>query len=64
MTRDEGIEVKTKLDGAFPLEYLDEYLKYFKMDEDEFWAVVNKHANRLLVKTGDKTMPYKLPKLI
>lgn len=58
MTRDEGVEIVKKIDGEFPLEYLEEYLKYFEMNEKEFWAVVDKHANNVLIKTGDKTRPY------
>ena len=61
MTREEGIEIANKVDGEFPLEYLPLYLEYFDMTEAEFWAVVDKFANKeILIKTEDKTRPYKL----
>ena len=61
MTRNDGITAVEKLDGAFPLEYLEEYLKYFEMSEDEFWGVVDKFVlKEMLVKSGDKARPYVL----
>lgn len=41
MKREEGIEYVKKYDGIFPYEYLDDYLKYFEMTEDEFWKNIN-----------------------
>lgn len=61
MTRDEGLKVVQKLDGQFPVEYLDVYLDYFEMTEKEFWQVIDSHVNKeLLAKTGNAVMPYDL----
>lgn len=59
MTREDGLTAVNELDGAFPLEYLEDYLKYFEMTVDEFWGVVDKFANyNVLEKTDDKSKPY------
>ncbi len=63
MTREEGVKVVNKLDGQFPVELLDCYLDYFEMTEPEFWAVIDKFANKkLLKKTGQSERPYVLKK--
>lgn len=55
MTREQGIKVVQELDGIFPLEFLPLYLDYFEMTEPEFWAVIDKFANKeYLVKTDRK----------
>jgi len=41
MTREEGIEYVKKYDGIFPHEYLNDYLEYFDMTEDEFWKTLD-----------------------
>jgi len=61
MTREGGVDVVRRLDGAFPVEYLPIYLDYFDMDEETFWRVVNQHANlELLEYTGKVERPYVL----
>ncbi len=63
MTREEGVRVVNKLDGLFPLEYLDAYLDYFEMSESEFWDVINKFANKdLLIRTDKPERPWVLKK--
>lgn len=41
MTRQQGIELVKKYDGIFPQKYLQDYLDYFEMTEEEFWKVVD-----------------------
>lgn len=61
MTREDGFTAVKQLDGAFPLEYLEEYLKYFEMTNSEFWAVVDKFANKeVLEKNRNPAKPYVL----
>lgn len=50
VTREEGLELVRKHDGIFPYKYLDEYLDYFDMTEEEFWKVIDSHANRDVLK--------------
>lgn len=59
MTREEGIKITNEIDGQFPIAYLPQYLEYFGMTEEEFWAVIDKHANlNVLQKTDNKERPY------
>lgn len=61
LKRSEGVRIVNELDGLFPLEYLDAYLSYFDMTEDEFWKVIDKFANMdLLEKTDNPEKPYEL----
>jgi len=41
MTREEGIEMVKKYDGEFPNEYLQDYLEFYEMTEEEFWSTIN-----------------------
>ena len=41
MTREEGIEMVKKYDGEFPDEYLDDYLRFYDMTEEEFFNVID-----------------------
>lgn len=45
ISREEAVEIVKEKDGAFPEKYLLDYLKYFEMDADEFWAVIDSFAN-------------------
>ena len=59
MTREQGLEIVQKLDGEFPLQYLYEYCDYFDMEPNEFWEVINNHANLDILKpTEDSSRPY------
>ncbi len=61
MTREQGVKTVNRLDGTFPLEYLDAYLDYFEMTRHEFWAVINKFVNgKILVKTRESERPWVL----
>lgn len=46
MTREQGINLVRLYDGAYPLEYLDQYLQYFEMTQEEFDRVIDKWANK------------------
>jgi hypothetical protein len=59
MTREQGVQVVRKLDGLFPLEYLDAFCDYLDVTEHEFWATVNKFANKeILKKTNRPERPW------
>jgi len=59
MTREEGFQLIKEKDGLFPIQHLQKYLDFFQMTEEEFWAVIDKHANlEILQETGNKERPY------
>jgi hypothetical protein len=63
MTREQGLQVVNKLDGLFPLEYLDAYCDYLDLTKTEFWLIVDKFANKdILVKTDKPERPWVLKK--
>jgi len=53
LTREEGAELVKKYDGRFPEQYLTDFLEYFEMTEDEFWAVVDSFANTEVLEKVD-----------
>lgn len=61
MTREQGVEVCRKVDGAFPVEVLPAYLDYYEMSEGEFWELIDKWVDyRIMRKTGKVEKPYEL----
>ena len=40
MSRAKGLKIMEKYDHIFPLEYLNDYLKYFKMSKNEFVKIL------------------------
>jgi len=59
MTRDEAVKIVNEIDGTFPFDYLPMYLDYFRMSENEFWGVIENHANREILKeTGQIERPW------
>ena len=50
LDRAQGKFLVEKIDGQFPEPYLEEYLKYFQMSREEFQAVIDKWANKDLLK--------------
>lgn len=66
MTRAEGLKYIREYDDIFPEEHLTEYLRYFNMSEQEFWDVVNTHANKEILRPnpGSQTRPWVLKKPI
>ena len=53
MTRDQGVNLVRLYDGAYPTEYLETYLDYYKMSFPEFDAVIDKWTNKSLFKKQD-----------
>ncbi len=41
ITRDEGMALVKKYEGEFPKKYFYEFLDYLRINEEEFWAVVD-----------------------
>ena len=50
MERAVGLKLLKKYDGAFPSKYLKDYLKYFKLTEEEFQGIIDKFANKDILK--------------
>lgn len=55
MSRDDAVKIVKEKDGEFPEHYLSDYLDYFNMSEEEFWAVIDSFANKnILEKTNGR----------
>ena len=50
MDRKQAINLVKLYDGIFPGEFLDQYLSYFKMNKSEFFKVLDKFANKNLLR--------------
>jgi N-acetyl sugar amidotransferase len=48
LDRDQAVELIKKFDNAYPEPYIDQYLEYFDMTQEEFDAALAKHANENL----------------
>ena len=59
MSRKEAVEIVKEKDGEFPEKYLSDYLEYFKMTEDEFWAVIDSFANTDMLEKVDARWQFK-----
>ena len=46
MTRDEAVEKVNKIQYDFPSEYLQDFLDYHDLDENEFWNLAEKWRNK------------------
>jgi N-acetyl sugar amidotransferase len=58
LTREQGIQLAQLYDNHFPEEYLEQYLEYYQLTEDEFHAVLDRHVNKSLFhKEGRLWMP-------
>jgi len=53
LTREEGVELVKKHDGRFPEQYLEEFLEYFEMTEEQFWGVIDHFANTEVLEKVD-----------
>ncbi|MGF1758905.1 N-acetyl sugar amidotransferase [Photobacterium sagamiensis] len=62
MTRDEAVEIVNRLQGQFPGNDLDDFLRFHNITEDEFWDTVDKFRNKELweMKDGKWVMKYKV----
>jgi N-acetyl sugar amidotransferase len=54
LSRSEGVNLVNKLDGLFPVEYLDAYCDYLNMTEKGFFGVCDSFANKDLLERTDK----------
>lgn len=48
MDRDQGLNLVRLYDGHYPIEYLDLYLDYYRMNNDDFQLVLDRYANKEL----------------
>lgn len=48
MTRDQAVNLVRLYDGHYPEEYLETYLDYYQMDQNEFDAVIDRWVNKEL----------------
>lgn len=53
MTREQAVNLVQLYDGHYPEDYIDLYLEYFEMTQDEFDAVLSKWVNKDLFKEVD-----------
>lgn len=50
ITRDEGVELVHEFDGEFPSLYLNDFLEYMEINEDELTKIIDKHRRPLIWK--------------
>ncbi len=48
LTREQGVELVRLYDNHFPEKYLPAYVEYYQMREEQFYAVLDQHANKAL----------------
>jgi len=53
MTRAQAVNITKKFDGEFPEKHVGSYLEYYGMTRDEFYAVLDKWANKELFEKQD-----------
>lgn len=53
LDREQAVELIKKFDNVYPEPYIDQYLEYFEMTQEEFDAALDKHANKKLFKKVD-----------
>jgi hypothetical protein len=59
ITREEGIQIVNKYDGACDINYVKSFCKYISISEDEFWQVVKSFTNKSLFSISAKKRPEK-----
>jgi hypothetical protein len=59
ITREEGIQIVNKYDGACNINYIKSFCKYILISEDEFWQVVKSFTNKDLFSISTKNRPEK-----
>ena len=50
MTRDQGLNLVKLYDNHYPIEFIDQYLDYFKMKKKEFDRIIDFWANKKIFK--------------
>jgi N-acetyl sugar amidotransferase len=53
LARKEALEWVKHYDGEYPWKYHEEYLDYFKMSPQEYWQVIDGHANKEILEKRD-----------
>lgn len=59
ITREQGIQIINKYDGACNINYIKSFCKYISISEDEFWQVVKSFTNKDLFSISTKKRPEK-----
>ena len=58
MTRDQAVQLVRMYDGHYPEEYIETYLEYYQMTQEDFDAVLDRYANReLFNKSNNRWVP-------
>jgi len=58
MTREQGLQLVRIYDNHYPSEFMGEFLKYYKMTQDEFDLIIDRHANKdIFEKINSRWMP-------
>ena len=62
MTRNEAVEIVNRLSDEFPKEYFQDFLRFHKISEEEFWETVDKFRNSDVweMKKGEWVLKYPL----
>lgn len=53
MTREQAVNLVNLFDGHYPVEFMDLYLDYYNLTQNEFDSVLDKYANRHLFEKKD-----------
>lgn len=62
LSRENAVEIVNRLQGAFPEEYFDDFLRFHNITEQEFWETVEKFRNKNIWEKGeDEKWKLKVP---
>lgn len=65
MTREDAVNLVRDKDGAFPINYLSQYLDYFKMTEQDFWKTIESFVDKKILRPqAPRVKPWVLKKQI
>ena len=53
MTRDQAVNLVNMYDNQYPHDFIDQYLEYYELTQEEFDTVLDKYANRYLFEKVD-----------
>ena len=62
LSRKSAIQIVKKTDHIFPMEFLNKYLKYFKIKKEIFIKILENHVNKKLFKSSNNILNIKLAK--
>ncbi len=60
ITREEGVSLVRKYDNEFPSKYFKDFLEYVKINEKEFWKIIDDHRSPHLWSLDLKSKKWKL----